>query len=44
MSFDNFFLETDIAQGMIFEVNRTGIIHNFTMHVDPGHKYIEKSR
>ena len=36
LSFDNFFIETDIAKGMIFEGNRTGIIHNFTMDVDPG--------
>ena len=41
-SFDNIFIETDIAQGMIFKGKRTGIIHNFTMDVDPGYKYIEK--
>ena len=44
LSFDNIFLETDIAQGMIFKGKRTGIIHNFTMDVDPGYKYIEKFR
>ena len=44
MSFDNFFIETDIAQGMIFRGGRTGIIHNFTADVDPGYKYIEKFR
>ena len=38
------FLETDIAQGMIFKGKRSGIIHNFTMDVDPGYKYIEKFR
>ena len=40
--FDNIFVETDIAKGMIFKGKRTGIIHNFTMDVDPGYKYIEK--
>ena len=44
LSFDNIFLETDIAQGMIFKRRRSGIIHNFTMDVDPGYKYIEKFR
>ena len=42
LSFDNIFIETDIAKGMIFKGKRTGIIHNFTMDVDPGYKYIEK--
>ena len=42
LSFDNIFIETDIAQGMIFKGKRSGIIHNFTMDVDPGYKYIEK--
>ena len=44
LSFDNNFLECDIAQGMIFKGKRTGFIHNFTMDVDPGYKYIEKFR
>ena len=44
LSFDNIFIETDIAQGKIFKGKRTGIIHNFTMDVDPGYKYIEKFR
>ena len=44
LSFDNIFIETDIAQGMIFKGKRTGIIHNFTMDVDPGYKYLEKFR
>ena len=44
LSFDNIFIETDIAQGMIFKGKRSGIIHNFTMDVDPGYKYIEKFR
>ena len=44
LSFDNIFLECDIAQGMIFKGKRSGIIHNFTMDVNPGYKYIEKFR
>ena len=43
-SFDNIFIETNIAKGMIFKGKRTGIIVNFTMDVDPGYKYIEKCR
>ena len=43
-SFGNIFLECDIAQGMIFESKSSGIIHTFTMNVDPGYKYIEKLR
>ena len=42
ISFDNIFIECDIARGMIIKGKRTGIIHNFTMDVDPGYKYIEK--
>ena len=42
LSFDNMFLECDNAQGMIFKGKRSEIIHNFTMDVDPGYKYIEK--
>ena len=38
LSFDNIFLECDIAHGMIFKNKRSGIIHNFTMHVNPGYK------
>ena len=44
LSFDNIFIETDIAQGMIFKGRRTGIIHNMTMDVNPGYKYVEKFR
>ena len=43
LSFDNIFIHTDIAQGMIFKGKRSGMIHNFTMNVDPGYKYIENS-
>ena len=44
LSFDKIFLEGDIAQGMIFKGKKSSIIHNFTMDVDPGCKYIEKFR
>ena len=42
LSFDNIFLECDIAKGMIFNGKKFGMIHNFTMDVDPGYKYIQK--
>ena len=42
LSFDNVFIETDIAKGMIFKGKRTGVIMNFTMDFNPGYKYIEK--
>ena len=44
LSFDNIFLEYDIAQGMIFKTKRTGRIHSFLMDVDPVYNYIEKVR
>ena len=44
LTFDNIFLESKIARGMIFKGKRSGIIHNFTMDVDTGYKYIEKFR
>ena len=44
LSFDNIFIETDIAQGVIFKGRRSGVIHKFTMDVDPGYKYIAKFR
>ena len=44
LSFDKKFIECDIAQGLIFRGKRSRIIHNFTMDVDPGYKYIEKVR
>ena len=43
-SFDNIFIECDIARGMIFKGKRSGIIFNFTMDVSPGYKYIHKFR
>ena len=42
ISFDNIFIETNIAQGMIFKQKRTGLIHKFTMTVIPGYKYVER--
>ena len=44
LSFNNIFLECNIGQGMIFRGKRSRIIHNFTMDVDPGYKYIEMFR
>ena len=38
LSFDNIFIHTYIAEGMIFKGKRSGIIHNFNMDVDPGCK------
>ena len=40
--FDNAFLGTDIAQGLIFKRWRSGIFDNFTMDVDPGYKHIQR--
>ena len=42
LSFDNIFIETNIAQGMNFKGKRSGIIFNFTMDVNSGYKYIHK--
>ena len=36
LSFDNIFIECDIAKGMIFKGRQSGIIFNFTMDVSPG--------
>ena len=44
LSFDNIFINTDKAEGMIFKGKRSGIIHNFTVDVDPGYKYIKNFR
>ena len=41
LPFDIIFLECDIAQRMIYRGRRSGIIHNWTMTVDPGYKYVE---
>ena len=42
LSFDNFFLETDKAEGMIFTGKRTGLNHKFAMDVDPGYDFFWK--
>ena len=42
-SFESIFLETDVAQTMIFQVKSTGKVHNFVMDADPGYSEIEKS-
>ena len=42
ISFNNIFVETDIAKGMIFKGKRSGIIMNFTMQVSPGYKFINR--
>ena len=44
ISFDNIFITSDISQGMVFKGKRSGIIHNFTMDVSPGYKYVDKFR
>ena len=44
LSFDNIFLECDIAQGMIFKGKISGKVHKFRMDVDPGYKYLENFR
>ena len=44
LSFDNIFIEANILRGLIFKGKQNDFIHNFTMDVDPGYKYIEKFR
>ena len=44
LSYDNTFVECDIAHGMIFRGKRSGVIHIFTMDVNAGFKYIENFR
>ena len=41
LSFDNIFLECDIAHGMTFRSKRSGVVLSFTMDVNPGFKYFE---
>ena len=43
LSFDNIFLESDIAQGMIFKTQRINIFHNWSMDVSPGYRFFLKS-
>ena len=42
LSFDIFFLECDVYQGLIFRGKRSGIKFNWTMTVDPGYKCVEE--
>ena len=42
ISFNNIFIETDIAKGKIFKGRQSGIIMNFTMQVSPGYKFINR--
>ena len=42
--FDYIFLECNVAQRMILKGKCSGIIHNFTMDVDPGYEDTEKFR
>ena len=44
ISFDKIFVVCDIAQAMIINGKRTRVIHNCTIDVNPGYKYIEKFR
>ena len=44
MSFDNIFLECDIAERMNFQGKGSEIIHNFNMDVSPDYKNLEKFR
>ena len=43
-SFEEIFLETDIAQGITYKRKRPGIFHNFTINVSPGFENFEKFR
>ena len=40
LSLDNFFIQTKIAQG----TNESGVIHNFTIDVDTGYKFLKQFR
>ena len=42
LSFDNIFIECDIARGMIYQGQQSNIIHNWTMTVNHGFKYVER--
>ena len=44
LSFDNVFLECDIAKKLLFKGRRSNINHNWTMTVDPGYKHVENLR
>ena len=42
ISFDNISIECDIARGMIYRGKQSNIIHNWTMTVNLGYKYVER--
>ena len=42
LSFDNIFIECDIARGMIYRGKQSNNIHKWTMTVNPGYKYLER--
>ena len=42
ISFDNIFIETDIAKGMIYKGKRSGIIHKWSINVSPGYIFVER--
>ena len=42
LSFENVFNVCDFAQGMIFKGRKSNIVHNWTMTVDSGYKFVEK--
>ena len=42
ISLDHIFIEADIAKRIIFRVKRSGIIHNWSMNVNPRSKFVEK--
>ena len=42
ISFDNIFIDCDIARGRIYRSKQSNIIHNWTMTVNPGYKYVER--
>ena len=41
LPFDKIFLKCDIAKEMLFKGKSGNNIHNWTMRVDPGYKYVE---
>ena len=42
ISFDKIFIECNIARGMIYRSKQSNIIHNWTLTVNPGYKYVER--
>ena len=44
LPFDIIFIECDLAQGMIFKGKISTVVHNWSMAVDPGCKYVKKFR